>query len=413
MTAPRPERDLDLVVHGATGFTGRLVARGVRDRAPAGLRWGLSGRNEAKLRRIRDELGLDPQRVPVIVADAFDSAALAALAGRARAVVTTVGPYARYGRQLVAACALAGTDLADLTGEPLFMRDTILLHHATARATGARIVHACGFDSVPSDLGAYALQREAVRRHGRPCREVVHLFGPLSGGVSGGTIASLFDLADLVANDPDARRALQDPDLLAPGGSPSRPAPWGLPPARHDGFAGWSAPFVMAATNEKVVRRSRFLRGEPWGPEVRYVERFAAATWARAAAVGLGTVALMALLAVPPLRRLAARLAPKPGAGPSDRTRADGFFRTTLIGRVPDVSEPIVAHVRADEDPGYAATARMLAEFGLLLAAGESDAEGGVLTPAVAGGARAIERLAEVGIEIRVEPPAGSPTRVP
>lgn len=400
---PPPARDLDLIVFGASGYTGRLVAEAVARRAPTGLRWAIAGRDAQRLEAVRGELGLD---VETVVADAGDPASLAAMARRTRAIVTTVGPYARYGTPLVAACVEAGTDCADLTGEPLWMRDTIDAFHDRARATGARIVHACGFDSVPSDLGVFALQTAAQERHGRPCREVLHAFGPMAGGVSGGTIASGLDLLESTVGDPDARRALADPDLLAPGGAASADPvgpPW---PRRHPGLDGWTAPFVMAAANAKVVRRTRHLAGEPWGEEVRYLERLRTATWARAAAIGTGTALATAAIAVGPIRRLLRRLLPKPGEGPSEAVRQRGFFRTTLLGRVDDATPPVIAHVEADADPGYGATSRMLAEVGLGLALGELDGPGGVLTPAVAGGSRLVERLGEVGVRIRVEPPA-------
>ncbi len=402
MTEPATERtrDLDLVVYGATGYTGRLVARAVADRAPAGFRWALAGRDRTRLEQVRSELNAQAK---LIVADAHDDAALAAMARRSTAIVTTVGPYARHGTPLVAACVDAGTDLADLTGEPLWMRDTVAAFHDRARRSGARIVHACGFDSVPSDLGVWRLQSVATERHGRPCTDIVHAYGPMTGGLSGGTIASGLELLEQTVRDPEAREALRDPDLLAPGGAPSPDptGPWW--PQRHAGVDGWTAPFAMATTNAKVVRRTRFLLDEPWGPEIRYLERAWAPTWARAAAIGIGTVLGTTAMAIGPVRRLAKRLAPKPGEGPSEAARKNGFFRTTLVGRVDRATAPVVAHVEADLDPGYGATARMLSEVGLGLASGTFDAPGGVTTPAVVGGTALVERLAEVGIRIRVE----------
>ena len=398
--AANDPRDLDLIVYGATGYTGRLVAAAVAARAPAGLRWALAGRDRAKLARIRDEIAPDAE---ILVADAHDSDALEAMARRTRAVVTTVGPYARYGTPLQVACAEAGTHAADLTGEPLWMRETIDLLHDRARTTGARLVHACGFDSVPSDLGVLAVQEAATRRYGRPCRRIVHAFGPMNGGVSGGTLASGLETLNLVARDPRAGRALGDPDLLAPGGAPS-PDPLGPAwPQRHAHLDGWTAPFAMAAINAKVVRRSRQLLGEPWGEDVAYLERLRAATWARAAAVGLGGALGVALLRAAPIRALAHRLVPASGQGPSATVRERGFFRTTLIGHVDADTPPSIGRVEGRGDPGYAATARMLAETGLLLALDEVPVEGGVLTPAVAGGRRLIERLREVDVRIEVE----------
>lgn len=401
MTEPATKRtrELDLVVYGATGYTGHLVARAVADRAPAGLRWALAGRDRARLEQVRSELSVDAE---LIVADAHDDAALAAMARRTSAIVTTVGPYARHGTPLVAACVDAGTDLADLSGEPLWMSDTVAAFHDRARHSGARIVHACGFDSVPSDLGVWRLQAEAIARHGRPCTDIVHAFGPMAGGVSGGTIASGLELIEQTVRDREARQALADPELLTPGGasSPDPVGPWW--PQRHGGLDGWTAPFVMATTNAKVVRRTRFLLGEPWGPDVRYLERAYAPTWARAAAIGIGTALGAAAMAIGPVRRLAKRFLPKPGEGPSEAVRRNGYFRTTLVGHV-DRTTPVIVHTHADLDPGYGATARMLSEVGLGLASGVFDAPGGVTTPAAVGGTPLVERLAQAGIRIEVE----------
>lgn len=393
------ERELDLVVWGATGFTGRLVASAVARRAPQGLRWTVGGRNEDKLKAVLDALpaGAATPAAPV-VADAADRDAMAALARRTRAVVSTVGPYNRYGTPLVEACAAAGTDYADLTAELPWMRRNIDALHAQAQATGARIVHAAGFDSVPSDLGVFVLQQAALQRYGRPCNDIVHLFGPASGGVSGGTIQSGLDLLTDATADPNARAALTDPDLLAPGGAPSESGTGGLKPVWHAGHGAWGAPFVMAAVNTKVVRRTRHLLGEPWG-DTSYLERARAKTYARAILISGATAAAGALLAWPPSRRLLTRFLPKPGQGPSERVRTNGFFRGELIGRC-NAEATVRVTIEADADPGYEATARMLAEMGLLMALKETNHAGGLLTPAVAGGQAFVNRLHQVGIRI-------------
>lgn len=410
----RAAREFDLIVWGATGYTGGLVARAVAERAPADLRWAVSGRDRERLDAVRNGIG---RHVDRIRADAHDAASLDAMVRRTRTVVSTVGPYARHGTPLVAACVAAGTDYADISGEVSWMRSTIDAFHAGAGASGTRIAHACGFDAVPSDLGVQRLQAVALERHGRPCRDVLHLFGPMSGGVSGGTVASSLALLESAADDPGGvRSALADPDLLAPGAarSPREPDPWW--PQRRRGAGGWTAPFALAAVNEKVVRRTRALLGEPWGNDFRYRERLGTATWARAAAVGAATVAAPRLLAFPPVRRAARWLLPSPGEGPGVRARERGFFRSTLIGRVDPSTEPVLVTVAFDLDPGYGATARMLAETGLGLALDEFDAPGGVLTPAVLGGARLLRRLGEVGIRVQVQPPSArdvAPTRLP
>jgi short subunit dehydrogenase-like uncharacterized protein len=290
------------------------------------------------------------------------------------------------------------------------MRDTIDLLHERARRTGARLVHACGFDSVPSDLGVLAMQEAAIRRHGRPCRRIVHAIGPLRGGISGGTLATSLATLDAVAEDPAARRALDDPDLLAPGGAPS-PDPVGPAwPQRHADLDGWTAPFATAPVNGKVVRRTRRLLGEPWGEDVTYLERLRTPTWARAAVIGLGGALGVTLLSAKPIRELVRRALPEPGQGPSATVRERGYVCTTLVGHVDAAIPPLIGRVEASGDPGYAASARMLAETGLLLALDEAPVEGGVLTPAVAGGRHLIERLREVDVRIDVDDAPASPS---
>lgn len=408
VSPPPGTRDLDLVLWGATGYTGRLVARNLADRAPEGVRWALGGRDRARLEELRGTLGADAE---IVVADAQDEASLAALARRTRVVLATVGPFARHGTPLVAACAEAGTDYADVTAEALWMRDSIDAFHALARETGARVVHACGFDSLPSDLGAWRLQREALAQRGRPRTEVTHVVGPMSGGVSGGTVATSLGMIGEMARDPSVRRRMADPDLLAPGAPPSQAAPSPWWPQHVPTLNAWTAPFPMALVNAKVVRRTRALLGEPWGEEVRYRERMRAATWARAATTGMALGVVPALLALGPLRRLAQRLAPEPGEGPGEEARARGFFRSAFVGSAPDDPAPLVLHVEADLDPGYGMTARMLSEVGLGLAQGEFEGEGGVLTPAFVGGMRLVERLEGAGIRFRAEHgTAGAPS---
>jgi short subunit dehydrogenase-like uncharacterized protein len=398
---PTTTRPWDVVLWGATGYTGSLVAEALAAGAPSGLRWALGGRDAERLERLRAALGVD---AGIVVADAHDPAALAALARSTRVVASTVGPYARHGTPLVAACVEAGTHYADLTGEVTWMRASIDAFHEAARASGAKIVHACGFDSVPSDLGVWWLQRHASARHGRPCSSVVHGFGPMAGGLSGGTVASGVAMAEAAAADPRIRRALADRDLLAPGGPPSPPGrrPWW---PHHDRDLGaWTAPFFMAAINEPVVRRTRALLGEPWDPGFRYEECWRARSWPEAAAMSLAVVARPALVAIGPLRRWAARrLLPRPGEGPSAAVRARGHFRTRIVGRVDGVAAPVVARWTSDLDPGHGATAVMLRESALSLALDGLPAGGGVLTPAVAFGERLVARLRRAGLSLDLD----------
>ena len=398
---PSASRSWDVVLWGATGFTGRLVAEALAAEPPQGLRWALAGRDRDRLERLRAELGVD---AGVVVADAHDPASLATLASSTRVVASTVGPYARHGTPLVAACVDAGTHYADLTGEITWMRATVDAFHEAARARGTKIVHACGFDSVPSDLGLWWLQRRAVALHGRPCASVVHGFGPMAGGVSGGTVASALAMLEAAVADPALRRALTDPDLLAPGAAPSPRVqrPWW--PRFDPDLGAWTAPFFMARVNERVARRTRALAGEPWGADFRYHERWRARSWFEAAAFASALAVGPALLALGPLRRWAARrFLPAPGEGPSADTRARGFFRTMLVGTVPDVAQPVVLRLSCDLDPGYGATALMLREAALSLALDDLGGEGGVLTPAAAFGEHLMVRLQRAGVRFDVE----------
>ena len=378
-----------MVVWGATGYTGRLVAEAVAARPPRG-RWAVAGRDRARLTALAERLGAD-----AVIADAGDPASLMAMAEGARAIVSAVGPYARYGTPLVDACVAAGTDLADLTGEVGWMRATIDRSHEAARARGVRVVHACGFDSVPSDLGVWLLQREAQRRHARACTAIDHVIGPMQGGVSGGTIASGF----AALHDGDWRLWV-DPNALAPGGAPAAtPAdPWW--PVWNPGLRAWSAPFVMAPVNARVVRRTSHLLGEA---PVRYRERWRVGGFAATLLAGVALRLAPAALAWGVVRRAALRRLPRPGEGPDAEALARGRFASTLIGRVEGVASPLVVRIEAPFDPGYAMAARMLAAIGTGLAdVAFAGGPTGVITPAALGGEALLSRLHAAGIRFLV-----------
>jgi short subunit dehydrogenase-like uncharacterized protein len=393
-------RELDVVLFGATGFTGRLVGEYLA-RAPSKPRWAIAGRNQAKL----DALGFG---VPVIVADAMDATALAALARRAKVVCTTAGPYSKYGSELVAACAEHGTHYCDLTGEVPWMRRMIDAHHERARDSGARIVHTCGFDSIPSDLGTWALQQEMLKAFGMPATSVTGLFGPLKGGASGGTVASGIGLAKEAGADRAVRKLLANPHALDPD-----PDGW-HPPDRDSLAIGWettlrvfTAPFFMAGVNTRVVRRSHALAGRPWGDDFTYREVMSTPGSPRglamAAAVTGGLAAMAFALSRPRLRDLAAKRMPQPGEGPSAGARAKGRWKAHFVG---EVLEHRLVYVAADDhgDPGYASTAKMLGESALCLAEDALTSEGGVLTPSVAMGHHLLDRLRKAGLTWEVVP---------
>ncbi|GAA4474395.1 trans-acting enoyl reductase family protein [Rhodococcus olei] len=404
-------RDLDVVVYGATGFVGRLTAEYLARHAPAGTRIGLAGRSRERLVRVREGLP-GAADWPVLVASADDADSLTALANATHVVVTTVGPYAKYGIDLVRACAEAGTDYADLSGEVLFGRESIDRFHDVAAASGARIVHACGYDSIPSDLGVHVLH-ERVAADGEGTLADTTLVASLRGGISGGTIDSMRTLVDTVKSDRRARSVALQPYSLSPDVA-AEPDLGRQPDAElvkgsdiSPDLKGMTAPFLMASTNTRVVRRSNALRNWAYGRTFRYREVMSVGSSplspVLAAGVAAGLGGLIAGLSFPPTRWVLDRVLPKPGAGPSEKTRRTGHF-TSDVHTTTTTGARYVARIRAQGDPGYAATAVMLGESALALALDHDvlpDAAG-VLTPATAIGYRLVERLRGAGFEITV-----------
>ena len=395
-------RDLDIVLYGATGFVGKLTAEYLAEHAPAGVRVGLAGRNADKLAGVRDGLPGAAREWDVMTADSQDDAALQRIAQRTKVLVTTVGPYMRYGLKVAEACAATGTHYADLTGEVLFTRESIDRFDDAARATGARIVHGCGFDSIPSDLGVLLLH-EAV---GEDLEDTTLLVRAMKGGPSGGTLASAKDQMDAMRRDKEARRLAADPYALSPRRSdePDLGSQRDLSGVRYDDELGqWLGPFVMASINTRVVRRSNALQDWAYGPRFKYREvsgfgdGIAGRAKATAFAAGLG--ALMGGMFLPPTRKVLDRFVlPAPGEGPSEEARRNGYFKIEIHGRTASGAKH-VSRVSAKGDPGYAATAVMLGESALCLARDEASLpdRAGVLTPATAMGRPLVERLRAAG----------------
>ncbi|GIM95542.1 saccharopine dehydrogenase family protein [Paractinoplanes toevensis] len=402
-------REHDIVVYGASGFVGVLVAKYLAEHAPTGTRVALAGRSETKLTEVKQRLGVD---WPVLVADATDAPALEKVAVSTRVVITTVGPYAKFGKDLVRACAAAGTDYVDLTGEVLFARQSIDDNHELARSTGARIVHSCGFDSIPSDIGVHVLDRQVKADGAGELTDTTLVVTSMRGGMSGGTIDSMRHQLDTVKQDRKLRRLAASPYSL----SPDRAAEPDL--GRQDDVAllrgeeinprlrGTLAPFVMASYNTRVVRRSNALRDWAYGRRFRYREAMSVGASPLspviAFATKLGLGALIVGLSVPPTRFVLDRVLPKPGEGPSERARNSGHFTMDLFTTT-TTGERYTSRVKAKGDPGYAATAIMLGESALALVH-DRDAlppsEGGVLTPATALGDALVTRLRAAGLEI-------------
>jgi short subunit dehydrogenase-like uncharacterized protein len=399
------ERDLDVVLFGATGFVGKLTAEYLARAAPDEARIGLAGRSQEKLKGVREELGARAADWPLIVADSKNGAALAELAARTSAVATTVGPYRRYGMALVGACAAAGTHYADLTGETLFMRDTIERFDAPAQASGARIVHNCGFDSIPSDIGVLLLHEAAGE-----LTDTTLVVRRIRGGVSGGTIASLKGTVDDVREDRSLLKVLADPYALSPDrdAEPELGNEADLRGAEYSAeLDTWFGPFVMAPVNTRVVRRSNALQDWAYGRRLRYREvmAFGSGLMGRAKALGVGggMAALTAGLAVPPSRFVLDRVLPGPGAGPKEDLVRQGFFVIEIHARTPN-GERYVCRVEAQGDPGYGATSVMLGESALCLAldGDQLPDRAGVLTPATGMGNVLADRLRATGQTLHV-----------
>ena len=400
-----PTRDHDIVVYGATGFVGVLTAKYLAGQAPPEVRIALGGRSQAKLEKTRADLGVD---WPLVVADSQDRDAVAALAESTRVVATTVGPYGKYGKPLLEACAAAGTHYADLTGEVLFMRWAIDAADAEARANGARIVPTCGFDSIPSDIGTLLLHEEAQAGGHGELEETFFVVKAMKGGASGGTIDTARSTVDTVKKDPPSRRLLADPYALSPDrdseldlGSERD----SLKPFHDDRLGGWMAPFVMGSVNTRVVRRSNALLDHAYGRQFRYRELMRTGGGplglAKAGGVAGGIAGMFAGFATPGARQLLDRVLPDPGEGPDEDTRENGFFNIDIHTTTSN-GKRLRCEIRVKGDPGYKATAVMLGESALCLAFDDLPQAAGVLTPASAMGRVLADRLNAAGHSYRV-----------
>ncbi|MGW4326730.1 saccharopine dehydrogenase family protein [Nocardia sp. NPDC004573] len=410
-------REFDLVLFGATGFVGKLTAEYLLGAAPESARIALAGRSLDKLTSVRADLGPKAAGWDLVVADSTDQAALDALAVRTKVVVTTVGPYLRYGMPLVAACAKAGTHYADLTGEPLFIRDAIDAYHEQAVATGAKIVNSCGYDSIPSDLSVYQLYRRTVEDNAGELVDTT-LVASLKGGVSGGTIDSGRAMMEAIAADPAKGKVLSHPYSLSPDKAMDpdvgRQSDQALSRAGaiDPSLDGWVSTFVMAAHNTKVVRRTNGLLGWVYGKNFRYrevmsagksrVAPLVAAGMAGGIVAGMTAGALLSRAAAG--RKLLDRVLPKPGTGPDEKARKSGWFTMKTFAHTTSGAK-YVATFSGTGDPGYQATAVLLGESGLCLAF-DTDKQpdlAGILTPAAAMGDALTERLRAAGMTITVD----------
>ena len=390
-----PTADFDIIVYGASGFTGRLVAEYLAKQYGVGgtVRWAMAGRSLDKLAAVRDEIGA-PAETPLIAADADDPASLKAMVERTKAVLTTVGPYQLYGSALVAACAEAGTDYLDLCGEPAWMRQMIDAHGATAKRTGARIVFSCGFDSIPFELGVWFLQDAAKAQLGGPVPRVKGRVRGMKGGFSGGTAASLKATMAAAARDPSLVTLLKNPFSLVPGfEGPAQPS--GNKPMLDEDLGVWAAPFVMAAINTRNVHRSNALLGQAYGADFVYDEMMLTGPGEQGEQIAKMIAASGG--------GLGGEGGPKPGEGPSKEERETGFYDVLFLGLAAD-GRQIRASVKGDKDPGYGSTSKMIAESAVCLINEAADVPGGIWTPGAAMQGKLIDRLqANAGLTFAVE----------
>lgn len=384
----------DIIVYGATGFTGQLVAEYLAQhyRGDGNLKWAMAGRSLEKLATVRDAIGA-PADTPLIVADAGDPISLKAMIDQTRSVVTTVGPYLLYGNELLAACAASGTDYLDLCGEVPWMRRMIDAHLATAQSSGARIMFSCGYDSVPFELGTFFVQEEAKRLFGAPAPRVKGRVREMRGTFSGGTAASGRAIFEAAAKDPSLLALLRDPFALTPGFSGPKQPP-GNKPVFDEGLQTWLTPFFMSNINTRNVHRSNALLGSPYGRDFVYDEMQITGPGEEGEALAKQILAAN--------NRMASSV-PKPGEGPSKEERENGRYDLLFVALAPD-GRQVRASVKGDRDPGYGSTSKMIAECAICLLRDTPEVAGGIWTPGAAMQHSLIKRLVDnAGLTFQVE----------
>lgn len=392
----------DVIVFGATSFVGQIICQymvstyGVN----GDIQWAAAGRSQSKLESVKSSLGSTAAELPLLVADAADTSALKIMCEQTKVVLSTVGPYALYGDPLVKACVETGTDYVDLTGEVQWIYSMLGKYEAQAKSSGARIVHCCGFDSIPSDLGVHFVQQTAQEKYGKPCKRVKLRVKAARGEFSGGTVASLINVMKEATANPQLRKDLANPYLICSTGKPGTVTQPDVKSAQYDkDFGVWLAPFVMAGINTRVVHRSNALTNASYGTDFEYDEAMitgsGAKGWAAAQGMTVGMGGFLVAAAIKPTRWLLEKyVLPAPGEGPSPEAQEKGFYDIRFYGQTDD-GQIVRAKVTGDRDPGYGSTAKMIAESAICLAKETSSEEkaGGFWTPATAFGDKLIERL--------------------
>ena len=385
----------DIVVYGATGFTGQLVAEylAAHYKGDSSLKWAMAGRSKDKLAAVRDAIGA-PSDTPLIVADASDAASLKAMVGQTKSVITTVGPYLLYGNELVAACAASGTDYFDLCGETPWMRRIIDAHQTTAQRSGARIMFSCGYDSLPFELGVFLCQEAAKKQFGAAVSRVKGRIRAMKGTFSGGTAASGRALFEAAAKDQGILALMRDPFALTPGFEGPKQPP-GNKPMLDEDLQAWVTPFFMANINTRNVHRSNMLMGFPYGRDFVYDEMQLTGPGAEGEALARSIQAAN--------NKMATSAVPKPGEGPSKEERETGHYDLLFVAIAPDGKQARAA-VKGDRDPGYGSTSKMISECAICLLRDTPDVPAGIWTPGAAMQHRLIKRLEDhAGLTFTVE----------
>ena len=389
-------REFDIIIWGASGFTGRLVAEYLFKQygTSGNLKWAMAGRNQQKLETVRATIA--DKSVPIVVADSSDETSIKQMVLRTKVICTTVGPYAIYGSKLVAACVENKAHYCDLAGEVQWMRQMIDKHQQTAQANGVKIVHSCGFDSIPSDMGVYFIQREAKVQKGQRAKKISMRVAAMKGGLSGGTYASLSKVIEQAQKDKTIYKVLTNPYGLNPTDQQEGEDRPDLISVVFDKTSqSYVGPFIMAGINTKVVRRSNALSNYSYGKDFRYDEATLNGKGFKGKIKGiLAAIPLIFMTAKPKsvLKSIANKLLPKPGEGPNEEQRENGFFNLRFYVTLEDGSSAM-GKVTGDKDPGYGSTSKMLAESAVCLAVDELPKISGVLTPSVAMGDALLQRL--------------------
>lgn len=410
------QTNYDLVVFGATSFVGQILTRYLAEyfsTQQEQLRWAIAGRSQQKLQDLKSSLGTLGESLPILIADASNQAELNALCAQTRVVVSTVGPYALYGEPLIQACVTNGTDYCDLTGETQWIKKMIEKYESQAQQSGARIVHCCGFDSIPSDMGVYYLQQQAQKQFNAPATQVSMRVKTLKGGASGGTVASLINVIQEAAADPALRKDLVNPYVLCPPDHSNSQRQIYIKTAKFDpDFNAWIAPFVMAAVNERVVHRSNALSGNAYGSNFSYNEAILTGEGLKGRFKALGVVSglgvfMLAAVSKPVSQLMERYMLPKPGEGPTPEQQRTGRFDLRFVGKT-EAGQTLKIKVTGDRDPGYGSTGKMLGQAALSLAidhvkeAKKTGRAGGFWTPATMFDDRFIQRLTKhAGLEFQ------------